>query len=459
MKVGSLFLFFGYSAGAAAPGLPSSTAGCGAECLGSCFAGKCLYADVQLDDEDPFGTTQSRLAMAQLPKAAPGMAAYTAAWQGLAPQPTQEFRQALPPATANLDFQSVEPPRPLLQRHWEEPSAMAGLESMAGTAMENKATELTLELQRAEAHEAVLRAQNEQLRNQLEQWKITGANIAEREAKVVALLGAPAAQASTAAAATAPAAAAAVAATASAAPATASANATVEAAPSMLQQAVRRLRSTGESAYSYVNPSYLHPLFMTVGLLFMVMSGWKFGCFVLKMRKGDVGWKETLVSKATNPRLQPMLRAMGLSQFKVEVSEIHLGSLFAGSADIRVNFRLGNGTERRTKVLKNSGSTFLRFDDKLELSVCSSDAPCIICVTDKRGDLASVELPASELVRLATRPHQEYFRTELTASPGLGDVSDRLPYVAMRMRNIIATNARIKGEAMAGERAYGSFVV
>merc|ERR1719473_609939 len=100
---------------------------------------------------------------------------------------------------------------------------------------------------------------------------------------------------------------------------------------------------------------------------------------------------------------QPLLRRMGWTEYKVEVSEIHLGSFFAGSYDVRVTFRMPNGTERRTKVLKNSGGAFLRFDDVLELSVCGSDSPCTISVTDRRGQLAHVELPASELVRLATR--------------------------------------------------------
>merc|ERR1719247_2348358 len=113
-------------------------------------------------------------------------------------------------------------------------------------------------------------------------------------------------------------------------------------------------------------------------------------------RKGETGWQslsQAIVNSPSSQRLQPVLRAMGLAQYKVEISEIHLGSLFAGSADVRVNFRMGNGVERRTKVLKNTDGTFLRFDDVLELSICGSDAPCSICVTDRRGDLASVELP------------------------------------------------------------------
>jgi len=461
----SLVTLFVCSTADVAPGLPSYNA----------------YAE--LEDADPFGNSQSRLAMASLPRVAPGMAAYTAAFSGLPTQSSEQSRQGvqpMPAAVANLDFHSIEPPQPLQQidraAYANEPSTavalqqlapalgateMAGLGAYSMNTVETKAQELSMELSHAEAHEALLKAQNEQLRHQLDQWKVTGANIAEREAKVVALLDSPAQQLANVRDSLMPKPPAQAEALASSAP-LASAGAAA-AAPSMLQQAVSQVSDKVEVVYHH---HYVAPVLMTMGVLFLLVSGWRLGSFMVALRKGEVGWKEALVSNASSQRLQPVLRAMGLAQFKVEVSEIHLGSLFAGAADIRVNFRMGSGIERRTKVLKNAGSTFLRFDDVLELTVCSSDAPCTICVTDKRGDLATVELPASEIVRLATRPHQEYFRTELTASPGLGDVSDRRPYVAMRMRNILAAPAptpamvaKLKGDKAAAERAYGSFAV
>jgi hypothetical protein len=199
---------------------------------------------------------------------------------------------------------------------------------------------------------------------------------------------------------------------------------------------------------------------------FITALTWKSWCFLCSWRKGEVSLSTLSQALASNPsskRLQPVLRAMGLAQYKVEVSEIHLGSLFAGSCDVRVNFRMGNGNERRTKVLKNAEGTFLRFDDALELTLCSKDPPCSICITDRRGDLAHVELPSAELIRLATRPHQEYFRTELAASRELGGDSERRPYVAMRIRSIVAppmSQSSLKSDTGSAEkRAYGSFAV
>lgn len=439
MNVPRSWFFFTCSLAATAPVLPSASAACGPGCAGVCFSGQCLFADSDVDDEDSFRSAQARqspslmqavdppeVARDDMPFEATGLRALRS--PGLAPQPMQlpQIEPLSATATSGLGFHSM-------------------------GVLDNKAQELSYELQRAEAHEALLQAQNEQLRQQLQQWKTTGANIAQREAKVVALLGTPASKLKPASAAAAPLPGAAVASEPSMLQkATAS-------EPSMLQNAVRHLGFGTDGSHSY-----RRLLFIAAGILLMAACFSKMWCFLQRLRKGDMCW----ANNSSGHHMQPVLRAMGLAQYKVEISEIHLGSLFAGSSDIRVNFRMGNGMERRTKVLKNADGTFLRFDDVLELSVCSSDYPCTICVTDRRGDLAHVELPASELVRLATRPHQEYFRTELSASRALGEISDRRPYVAMRMRNLIVTPASSptgtgsRGKAAAAEqRAYGSFAV
>lgn len=357
-------------------------------CAGSCFAGRCLLGDSQLDDANSFSIEE--------------------------PLPRQPLQL--------LESEAVGPNQP------------PGLGFQSTGVSETKAQELSYELQRAEAHEALLQAKNEQLTQQLERWKVAGYDIASRDAKVFQLLGAQAMQPKATAA--------------NALPTEPLPGAMGSATqPSMLQRAASHVLMV-----PYVSHSYIRLLFMAIGTIFMLAGSWKAFRFMQRLRKGE----ESLVSNRSSPCMQPVLRALGLTQYKVEVSEIHLGSLFSDSNDICINFRMGNGTECWTKVLKNGDGAFLRFNDVLELSVCGSDAPSTICITDRRGDLAHVELPAAELVRLATRPHQEYFRTELTATRALGEVSDQRPYVAMRLRNILA----IPVAAKAGEgRAYGSFAV
>jgi len=386
--------------------LANADVGCELECMGSCFAGRCLFADTNLDEDDSFGSKQS------LRDTASSSSRFASSVEGLGPipgVPNLLHQQALPEAPQDIHSRST---------------------------LESKAQELSYELQRAEAHEALLKVQNEQLRQQLEQWKATGANIADREAQVVALLSKSPPQQNTPLSNTVP---------------FDGARVATPSMPSMLQHTAQQQKTGHSNSYSRL-------FLIAVAASVILACVWKMGHSIKKVSKGEESW----VSKAP-----AVLHAMGLAQFKykVEVSEIHLGSLFAGSNDVRVKFLMGNGVERRTKVLKNSNGTFLRFDDILELSVSSSDAPCSICITDRRGDLAHVELTSSELVRLATRPHQEYFRTELTTAPALDNKSDRRPYIAMKIRNIMTTSVVTTGASGKGEAAerqisvYGSFAV
>lgn len=461
MNFSSLLLLMSCSCVGAFP----ATMGCGAECAACGPDGICLFAENDIDVGDSFRNAQLPLGAASLPavRVEPPMP-----WaQGPSPQePPLYLRQMATHGATAWD--------PLGRAPWALPGALprGSLGFQSTGVLENKAQELSDELQRAETHETLLQSQNQQLRRQLEQWKVTGANIADREAKVVAFLAAgatrsrtptaAAAAAATAAAATRSRTPAATAAQLAAAAAAAvgstghdAAAATAAAQVPMLLQATRPVVLNNS-----LHHGYLGQFLKMAGMLFMLACLWKSWCYIRSVRKGEVSWPEAFGSSPSSQRLQPVLRAMGLAkqQYKVEVGEIHLGSLFAGSSDVRVNFHMGTGVDRRTKALKNTDGTFLRFDDVLELSVCSTDPPCTICVTDKQGDLAHVEVLASELIRLATRPHQEYFRTELIASRALGDTCGRKPYVAMRLRNIHVTPATGVGKA-AEKRAYGSFAV
>lgn len=422
-----------------------ATTGCGPECAACGPDGACVLADNDIDVGDSLRNAQLPFGAASSVRVEPPMPL----GQGRSPQESPLYLRQL----ATRGATAVDP---VGRAPWQLPGALpyGSLGYQSTGVLETKAQELSDELQRAEIHENMLQSQNEQLRRQLEQWRKTGANIADREAKVVAFLASPATRSHTP-----PLAAAAAAATSkgstgkesATAAATVAAGAVAAQDPALLQASRRE-----EELKNSLHNGYLGQSLKMVGMLFILACLWKSGCYIRRVRKGEVSWPQAFGSSPSNQRLQPVLRAMGYAkqQYKVEVGEIHLGSLFAGSSNIRVNFHMGTGVDRRTKALKNTDGTFLRFDDTLELSLCSTDPPCTICVTDKQGDLAHVEVPASELIRLATRPHQEYFRTELIASRALGDSAGRKPYVAMRLRNIHVTPA-----SGAEKRAYGSFAV
>jgi len=382
---------------------------CGPDCTGTCFAGSCLFAERNVDD---------------------------------GPQPSSDLSAYAPGAPAALDSQ-------LLHQTMPSATVTAALGFQSVGVLESKAQELSYELQRAEAHDALLRAQNEQLRQQLDKWKTAGSDIAQREAKVMSLLSPPATAAANLQRGN-----------SSNSAATPGAAAQPGQSTSLLQSARQMLQQSSSG------PGYLGPIIGLLGSLIIVGIFWRAGCVVQSLRKGEITWNSMSQAFANSPnsqRLQPMLRAMGLVQYKVEVSEIHLGSLFAGSTDIRVHFRMGNGVERPTKMLRNAGSTFVRFDDNLELSLCGSDPPCTICVADSAGDVAHVEISATQFLRLATRPHQEYFRTELIPARDMGELSGRRPYVAMRLRNIsappAAVAAMVASASKVEQRVYGSFTV
>jgi hypothetical protein len=285
--------------------------------------------------------------------------------------------------------------------------------------------QLSYELDRAQAQEAHLQSENSELRRELAQWQAAGAHIAEREAKVVNILQNPVHQKDRAVLQEA------LVQSAASSKSATSSHTTLALKPMVLLQNIGRhawVSSVGVFRQAFIIAGVL----LTVLCLGRIWYSARYG------EKGDATWRAALTQAlGSNRALQPLLRRLGLSEYKIEISEIHLGSFFTGCYDIRISFRMGNGSERRTKVLKNTCGAFLRFDDVLELSTRGADSSCILCVGDRQGDLASAELPAAELIRLATRPHQEYFRTELqTCRSSSGDDSGRRPYIALRIRNI-----------------------
>lgn len=375
--------------------------GC-ADCPGTCFAGHCLFGGESVDDADTIvGNT---------------------------------MRQSNPPWP--------EASRELPRSQAEEPPIAGSPQRLSfretsSSPLENKgqASSIAVELAQAEAEEARLQSENAQLRQQLAQWKQTGAHIAEREAKVVEILNKPSRQGQRAIFEQA------VASAETKDASSPSGTALSSPGGTALSQQVALLGSHVQSVTDVVKHNsytrWILPVILVV-VAWIIAYLWKFGFPSKRQNTGEISWREKMAQALMGKNI---MRKMGWAEYKVEVSEIHLGSFFAGSYDVRVTFRMPNGSERRTKVLKNSGGAFLRFDDVLELSLSNNDSPCSVCVGDRQGNVAQVELPGAEFIRLVHRPHQEYFRTELKPCRTMGETGARRPYVAMRLRDITAMDS------------------
>lgn len=132
------------------------------------------------------------------------------------------------------------------------------------------------------------------------------------------------------------------------------------------------------------------------------------------------------------PLVDGFLRYAGLMPCKVEVAEIHVGNLLAGK-DFCIVLRDGQGSEHRTQSVQQSDGSFLKFGEIFTLDVRKSDQPVTLSVIDANGECARLEIPARNLVSLAQRRHERYFRSDLsTPRPQPGNP----PYAAMRFRDV-----------------------
>jgi len=436
----------GVPVGAAARDL--LTGGCQPPCTGSCFMGICLPAV----GEDPLRSSgySSPGGRATMQSPAPPAAL---AWPPAALPPLSGLQ--LRGGTALDGLPSIEAPAQALPPFdvWADggggglgaslvPAPLASLRlppasppSLPPAAQQ--AREMMAALGNAEATEASLLDENTKLRRELEHWRKAGEHTAERESKVVQLIEEGSHLAKTAAAAP-----------SKAPPAT---NSLVSLIESMRQQ-LGALWGAAPAAGCVFLLS-LASLCALVALWSAALSSCHSQRRPQKRSGGGRGaeqhdWRDIATQALTCGGrlavLEPALRYVGVASYKIEISEIHLGSLLGGD-DVFVRLVDGGaaGQERRTKVVRRSDGSFLRFVEVFVLDVRKVDGKLLISVHDDRGELASLELPALELIRLARRPNQEYFRSELQPSPVLGVIlqgSQRRPYAAMRIRDITNLN-------------------
>lgn len=418
--------------------------GCGPSCLGTCFAGTCLYSADDLESED---SLRNQITEAQAPAddhGAPSPMQHLTrvaqpAMGSAAPSPLADQRQFRASGADRARFLQEAAQTAAKSSAAEDVSARTGV---AASLLTNEAQELLGELNHAQAGEAQLRAENDQLRRELSRWRTAGAHIAGREAKVVELLGSQPTgfQPQQLALLANPGPQAAVPQDAPKAPPSAA----KKSPPALAQLSRNHLRTTTSSSHW----DLVRWLLLTVTVSFLVMSCmWSARSLSKKHREAIAENRPLLSQEMRQARsgecnhsfIGPVLREVGLSDYKVEISEIHLGSLFAGSTDVFVKFCTGSGQEFHTQVIPSSNGAFSRFKDVFSFNLRKTDNACTISVSDKRGELAVTGLPAGEIVRLARRPHQEYFRTEMEPMQLLEELpGGKRPYVAMRIRDITA---------------------
>merc|ERR1740117_2597968 len=143
-----------------------------------------------------------------------------------------------------------------------------------------------------------------------------------------------------------------------------------------------------------------------------------------------------------------------MGSYAIEVSELQISNLQA-SGDLHVALRTG-GKEMRSRALEASCGNLLSFDGMFSLSLKRYDnsGTCNLVVVDRDSVspdvLCHVEIPSSEVLRMALDERGEYFNLKLTlgankargattkGQPGgvaaVGD--DAAPYVAMRIRDV-----------------------
>lgn len=414
-------------------GTTATEPGCGPQCRGTCFGGTCLFAADDLDYEDSlkeqrFQTGQH--AAMRWPRLHEEHAQRYGLTEGFLHKSAPMGAPLAVPAAASADV-----PVDLLSVGQAQQRQASPLpDSFLG----REAQRLMTELGKVEAREARLEAENGELRQELEDWRAAGEKIAQREAKVVSILGhgppsllQPEGPAKVS----------------EAAPTSMLARGSTESAT---DAAVSVAMATLVQAARHVLPSSLAPeglvvlplVVCTILLSVAIWCTWAIWCYSRRVAKGErIDWRggvaQVLSFGGRGHRMDPVLRYAGFVPYMVQISEIHLGSLFAGSNDVRVCFRTGMGAHTSTQALPSNDGSFLRFKDTLPLEIRSADPPCKLSVMDRRGELASVVLQAKELIHLACRPHQEYFRTELQPTRAFNDEmgGGRRPYVAMRIRD------------------------
>lgn len=277
------------------------------------------------------------------------------------------------------------------------------------------------ELGQAKADEDQLNAENVALKGALEKWRAAGERVANREARAVELLqhsnSEPEAPAATA-------------------------TATTASDLSLLSRAAGSMQGlTSLATHEVPSSRGVWAALASVAVCGMLVALWSTFELGGKLSKARVAWNGA-TSRLSCGRMTPMLRSMGAAHYRIEISEIHVGSLLGGG-DVQVSVAVGEGATdpQCTEVVRRCDGSFLKFGETFVMDVRKGGQPLVLQVIDSRGKLASLRLPAREAITLALREHSHYYRSELVAEPALlqqlsQEASDRKPYAAMKIRDL-----------------------
>lgn len=138
--------------------------------------------------------------------------------------------------------------------------------------------------------------------------------------------------------------------------------------------------------------------------------------------------------------LEPVFRFVTRMPYNVEIAEVHIGGLPAGGAR-RLVVHVGSN-EGRTSAVEDIEGAFVRFPETFNFAIQTSDERCVFSIIDDatNAETAHVELPAVEIINLAQRA-QDYHRTNLTLGKDAAKAIRKTtraakPYIAMRVRDV-----------------------
>mmetsp|Transcript_30905 Transcript_30905/g.67712 ORF Transcript_30905/g.67712 Transcript_30905/m.67712 type:complete len:398 (-) Transcript_30905:118-1311(-) len=311
------------------------------------------------------------------------------------------------------------------------------------------------ELSRSQAKKQRLMSENAILRKELERWHTAAEHVAAREAWAARLLMAPEAPAH-----------AAKQSLPEGAISLAARVPTARRMPQELDEAPAALASMkeplpmaaveekasatySERAWAAVPSGHsglLQFSFLAILLVFAMVFASTCGCMA-GGSKGQSDWRDSVsmaCGGSSRPRIDAALRRLGVSHYKIEISEIHVGSLLSGGS-IHVRISSDVGEWYRTQAIVQDDGSFMRFKETAVLNVRLSDGPYVVAVYNDQGELARLSMRPMELVQLAQRRHREFYRAELEADEqrlqdlNKGRDSTRKPYAAMRIRDVTVT--------------------
>jgi len=157
--------------------------------------------------------------------------------------------------------------------------------------------------------------------------------------------------------------------------------------------------------------------------------------------------------------LGPLGRRMGMTEYAIEVGEVHIGNIddlpLMGS--IKVRIQPGSRTYVETEGVLPCESAFVPFKEAFHLGASRFDVPWIISVYDVASNMsdriAFLELPSQQVVAAAVN-RREFFKYELHEEgprweSRVQEAAGKKPYLAMRLRDI---SSRDKLAAVTGFR-------